>query len=192
MSGIEFQFETGRNFFTDLRYTRLSIRGRINEGDRTSLDSREETLLVNNEIHSLFSNCGICLNNEQVHSAISLYAHQAFGSAEFSGTNELKESLSQCQAYRYEIDSNDFIKRPFTDVLFKKGKDSFLRSVGSMTVCIQNLLLPNVNLRLKLIRLYPSFIMIDTVGNNMPHISIMKNFQMRLLFPQNGTSVHRR
>ena len=32
-STIEFQLETDRNIFTDLRSTRLFIRGRVNKGD---------------------------------------------------------------------------------------------------------------------------------------------------------------
>ena len=55
-STIEFQLETDRNIFTDLRSTRLFIRGRVIKGDRTRLDNAEETLLVNNALHSLFSN----------------------------------------------------------------------------------------------------------------------------------------
>ena len=146
--------ETDRNIFTDLRSTRLFIRGRVIKGDRTRLDNAEETLLVNNALHSLFSNCEVYLNNEQVHSANSLYAHQVFVSAEFSGTKGTKESLSQCQGYRYEIEPNNFTKRAFTDTVFQKDKDEFT-FYGPLAIGLfacETLLLPNVNLRLKLIR----------------------------------------
>ena len=89
--------------------------GRVFKGDRTRLANSEETLLINNALHSLFSNCEVYLNNEQVHSASSLYVHQAFVSAEFSGTKGTKESLSQRHVGRYEIEPNDFTKREFTD-----------------------------------------------------------------------------
>ena len=167
-SSIEFQLETDRNIFTDLRSTRLFIRGRVIKGDRTRLDNAEETLLVNNALHSLFSNCEVYLNNEQVHSANSLYAHQAFVSAEFSGTKGTKESLSQCQGYRYEIEPNDFTKRAFTDTVFQKDKDEFT-FYGPLAIGLfacETLLLPNVNLRLKLIWSSPAFYMIDTGGLN--------------------------
>ena len=62
-------------------------------------------------------------------SANSFYAHQAFVSAEFSGTKGTKESLSQCQGYRYEIEPNDFTKRAFTDTVFQRDKDEFTFTV---------------------------------------------------------------
>ena len=158
--------ETDRNIFNDLRSTPLFIRGRVIKGDRTRLDKAKETLLADNALHSLFSNCEVYLNNDEVHSANSLYAHQALVSAELSGTKGTKESLSQCQGYRYEIEPNDFTKRPFTDVVFQKAKDEFT-FYGPLAIGLfacETLLLPNVNLKLKLIRSSPSFYMIDTRG----------------------------
>ena len=118
--------------------------------------------------HSLFSNCEVYLNNEQVHSVNSLYAHQASVYAEYSGTKGTKKSLSQCQGYRYEIEPNDFTKRPFTDVVLQKDKDEFT-FYGPLAIGLfacEPLVLPNVNLRLKLIRYSPAFYMIDTGGLN--------------------------
>ena len=43
-STTEFQLETDRIIFTDLRSTRLFIRGRVIKGDRTRLDNAKETL----------------------------------------------------------------------------------------------------------------------------------------------------
>ena len=167
-STIRFQLETDRIIFTELRSTRLFSRGRVIKGDRTLLNNAEETLLIFNALHSLFSNCEVCLNNEQVHSANSLYAHQAYASAEFSGKKGTKESLSQCQVYRYEIEPNDFTKRAFTDTVFKKDTDEFT-FYGQLAIGLfarETFLLPNVNLRMKLIRSTLAFYMIDTCGLN--------------------------
>ena len=151
-----------------MRSTRLFIRGRVIKGGRTRLDNAEETLLVSNALHSLFSNCEVYLNNEQLHSANSLSAHQAFVSAVFSGTKRTEESLSQSQGYRYEIEPNDFTIRAFTDTVFRKDPDEFTfdapLAIG-LFAC-ETLLLPNVNLRLKLIRSSPALYMIDTGGLN--------------------------
>ena len=197
-STIEFQLETDRNIFTDLRSTRLFIRRIIIKGDRTSLDNAEVTILVNNALHSLFSNCEVYPNNEQVHSANSLHAHQAFVSTKFSGTNGIKESLSQCQGYRCVIEPNYFTKRPFTDVVFQKDKDEFI-FYGPLAIGLfacETFLLPNVTVRLKLIRSSPAFYMIDTGGLNSEaivleaclftrHVAIsdnwMRSFKSRLL-----------
>ena len=144
-STIEIQLETDCNIFTDLRSTQLFIRRTVIKGDQTRLDNAEETLLVNNALHSLFSNCEVYLNNEQVHSANSLYAHQVFVSAEFSGTKGTKESLSECQEYWYENESNDFTKRPFTNVVFQKDKDvlTFYGPSAIGPFACETLLLPN-------------------------------------------------
>ena len=109
-----------------------------------------------------------------------------------------KESLSQCQGYRYEIEPNDFTKRAFTDTVFKKDQDEFT-FYGPLAIGLfacETLLLPNVNLRLKLIRSSPAFYMIDTGGLNSEAIILeaclstrqvaisdnwMRNFKSRLL-----------
>ena len=64
-------------------------------------------------LHSLFSYCEVYLNNEQVHSANSLYAHQVFVSAEFLRTKEQRKG----QQYRYGVEPDDFTKRLYTDTL---------------------------------------------------------------------------
>ena len=101
---------------------------------------------------------------------IFCFCHQkSFSSVpKFSGTKGTKEILSQCQGYRYEIEPNDFTKRPFTDVFFQKDKDEFT-FYGPLAIVLfacETLLLPNVNLRLKLIRSSPALYMIDTGGLN--------------------------
>ena len=121
-STIQFQLESNCIIFTDLRSTRLFIRGTVTKVNRTHLDNAEETLWVNNALHSLLSNCDIYVNNEQVQIPNSLYARQAFVSAENLGTKGTEERLSHGQGYRYESEPIDFSKRPFTDVFFKKLK----------------------------------------------------------------------
>ena len=69
---ILFRLEANCIIFTDLRSTRLFIRGRVFKVNRTRLDNAEETLLVNNALHSLLSNCEIYVNNEQVHNSRQL------------------------------------------------------------------------------------------------------------------------
>ena len=122
---MEFQLKIDRNTFADMRSSRLLIRGRAIKVDRTRLDKADETLLVNNALHSIFSYCEVYLNNEEVHSSNFLYAQQALVSAEFSGTKGTKATLSQCQGYRYKTDPNDFTKSPFEDVVFQKDKYEF-------------------------------------------------------------------
>ena len=77
-------------------------------------------MFVNNTMHTLFSNCEVHFNNEQVYTSNGLYAHEAFISNEFSKTKGTKSSICACQRYRYEKDPASFGDEPF---LSRKAKN---------------------------------------------------------------------
>ena len=89
-------------------------------GKRTGdSDGTDDVMFVNNTMHSLFSNCEVFFNNEQVYTSNGLYPHKAFVPNEFSGTKGTKESISFCQGYDYENDPSAFGEEPFVT---RKGK----------------------------------------------------------------------
>ena len=93
-SSIEFEFETDRNLYLEIRDTHLSLKLQLfkeklfeafkNEKAenkaKSEQDSDEEpqTCLtyVNNLQHSLFSNCEVYFNNTKVYNANGLYPHK--------------------------------------------------------------------------------------------------------------------
>ena len=89
-SSIEFEFETDRNFYLDMRDNHLRLKLQIFKGRlfdafkkeigehkaKSEEDSDEEPqtylIYVSNLLHSLFSNCEVCFNNTMVYNANGL------------------------------------------------------------------------------------------------------------------------
>ena len=112
-STIEFQLETDRNIFADLRSTRLFIRGRVINWDGTRLDNAEETLLVNNALHSLFFNLEVCLNNEQVHRPILFMLIKLLSLLNFQGQKERRKPISMSKDIVTKLNQLIFTKDHF-------------------------------------------------------------------------------
>ena len=51
---------------------------------------------VNNVLHSLFSNCEVYLNNQQVYNSNGLYGHKALISNEFIASSRNNEGILAC------------------------------------------------------------------------------------------------
>ena len=163
---LEFNFATDRNVMIDLQETFLYLKVKIGKGT-ADLDGTDDVMFVNNTMHSLFSNCEVFFNNEQVYTSNGLYPHKAFVSNEFSGTKGTKESISFCQGYDYEKDPSAFGEELFVT---RKGKKSdTVAFYGKLCVDIftcDKFLLPNVNVRLRLVRSRPIFYLISQQNKN--------------------------
>ena len=70
---------------------------------------------VNNLLHSLFSNCEVYLNNQQVYNSNVLYGHKAFISNEFNASTRNNEGILACHGYVFEKQLGDFDKSLFID-----------------------------------------------------------------------------
>ena len=105
---IEFEFQTDRSYYVDLRQTYLAlklklVRGRVYETYNTrevkkehkeeAKAEEEETAEedapvplithVNNILHSIFSNVEVYINNQQMYNSNGLYAHKSYISNNF-------------------------------------------------------------------------------------------------------------
>ena len=94
-SSIEFEFETDRILYLDMRDTHFSLKLQLFNGGlfhafkkekaehkaKSEDDSDEETdpnvTYVNNLLHSLFSNCYVYFNNTMAYNANGLYPYKA-------------------------------------------------------------------------------------------------------------------
>ena len=132
-SSIEFEFETERSFYLDMRDIHLQIKvglqkGRLfedfmkkEEHGKTDLgmtfldDDLQYLTHVNNLLHSPFSNCDVYLNNQQVYNSNGLYGHKALIFNEFNASTINNEGILACQVYEFEKDSSDYEKSPFID-----------------------------------------------------------------------------
>ena len=111
---IEFEFETDRNLYLDLRDTHLSLKLQLFKGRlfdafkkekaehkaKSEEDSDEEpkTYLnyVNNLLHSLFSNCEVYFNKTMVYNANELYPHKAQISNKFNSSAMSNKGILDC------------------------------------------------------------------------------------------------
>ena len=107
---IEFEFQTDRNYYADLRQTNLAlklklVRGRgyensitkeVKKEQKDEAKSEEEETAeeeapvplithVNNNLHSIFSTVEAYINNQQIYNTNGLYAHKSYISNIFQG-----------------------------------------------------------------------------------------------------------
>lgn len=182
-SSIEFEYETDRSIYLDLRDTHLLIKVQINKGrlydeylnrtvkidkdeeeEEDSLMDKDYVTHVNNLLHSLFSNCEVYLNNYQVYNSNGLYAHKAFISNEFNASTTSNEGILKCHGYTFEPNPDDSTSDVFVDRSAKINDNVGLTMYGRLAIDFfqcEKLLLPNTKLRLKLIRSRPNFYMVS-------------------------------
>ena len=116
---IEFEFQTDRNYYVDLRQTYLAlklklVRGRgyetyntkeIKKEHKEEAKAEEEetageddpVLLVthvNNILHSIFSNVEVYINNQQIYNSNGLYGHKSYISNNFKGALWIQGSFA--------------------------------------------------------------------------------------------------
>ena len=181
-SSIEFEFETNRSFYLDMRDIHLQIKvglqkgrlfddfmkkdehGKPDMGMSFTDDDLHYLTHVNNILHSLFSNCEVYLNNQQVYNSNGLYGHNALISNEFNASTRKNEGILACHGYEFEKEPSDYEKSPFIDreeeLLLKNGSTYYGKLAIDLFQC-EKLLLPNTKVRLKLIRARPTFYMIS-------------------------------
>ena len=107
---IEFEFETDRSYYVDLRQTYLALKLKLvrcrgyepyntkgvkKEHKEEAKAEEEETAEeedpvplvthVNNILHSIFSNVEVDINNQQIYNSNGLYAHKSHISNNFTG-----------------------------------------------------------------------------------------------------------
>ena len=70
---------------------------------------------VNSILASLFSNCEVYLNNQQVYNSNGLYGHNASISNEFSASTRTNEGILACHSYEFANYPSYFEKSPFID-----------------------------------------------------------------------------
>ena len=119
---IEFEFQTDRNYYVDLRQTYLALKLKLVKGrgyetyntkevrkeHKDEAKAEEEELAeeesvplvthVNNILHSTFSNVEVYVNNQQIHSSIGPDAHKAYISNNFKGAISEYNGVLHCKA----------------------------------------------------------------------------------------------
>ena len=155
---IEFEFQTDRNYYVDLRQSFLALKLKFVKGrgydtyeskekkkehkDESVVftetgddDSEEEEVArvtyVNNIMHSIFSNVEVYINNQQIYNSNGLYAHKSYISNNFKAAISEYKGVLHCEGYDYEQDPED-INNPLPDPFFTRRMKLLSRPDGFM------------------------------------------------------------
>ena len=145
---IEFEFQTDRNYYVDLRQSFLALKLKLVKGlgydtyeskekkkehkdesvvfTVTGTDDEEEVArvtYVNNILLSNFSNVEVYINNQQIYNSNGLYAHKSFISNNFKAAISENKEVLHCEGYDYEQDPED-IGNPLPDSFFYKENET--------------------------------------------------------------------
>ena len=119
-SSIEFEIETDRSIYLDMRDINFQIKvglqkgrlfddfmkkdehGKTDKGMSFTDDDLHYRTHVNNLLHSLFSNCEMYLNNQQVYNSNGLHGHKVLFSNEFNASTRNNEGIMACNGYEFE------------------------------------------------------------------------------------------
>ena len=157
---IEFEFQTDRNYYVDLRQSFLALKLKFVKGrgydtceskekkkehkdesvvfiETGTDDSDEEEKVarvtyVNNIRHSIFSNDEVYINNQQIYNSNGLYAHKSYISNNFKGAITEYKGVLHCEGYDNEQDPED-INNPQLDPFFTKRMKLLSRPDGFMS-----------------------------------------------------------
>ena len=107
---IEFEIQTDRNYYVDLRQTYLALKlklvrcrgyesyntkeikkehkekAKAEEGETVEEEAVPLVTRVNNIMHSIFSNVEVYINSQQIFNSNGLYADKSYNSNNFKGT----------------------------------------------------------------------------------------------------------
>ena len=118
---IEFDFQTDRNYYVDLRQTYLALKIKFVNGRgyetyknkdnkkkhkkeaKANEETEEEPLVthVNNILHSIFSYGKVYIKTQQFYFSVGFYAHKSYISSNFKGAIYEYKGVLHCESYDY-------------------------------------------------------------------------------------------
>ena len=154
---IEFEFQTDRIYYVDLRQTYLTLKLKLVKGrgyeiyntkevkkehKEEAKGEKEETAEgddpvplvthVNNILDSIFSNFEVYINNQQIYNSNGLYAHKSYSSNNFNGAISEYKGILHCEGYDYEEFLDEIMKAPLSEPFFTRRMKMFSRPDGFM------------------------------------------------------------
>ena len=156
-NGIEFEFQTDRNYYVDWRQTYLTLKLKLLKGcgyktyntkeikkehkEEAKAEEEETTeeddpvplvTHVNNILHSIFSNVEVYINNQQIYNSNGLYAHKSYISNNFKRAISEYKGVLHCEGYDYEEFPNEIMEAPLAEPFFTRRMKMLSRLDGFM------------------------------------------------------------
>ena len=152
----EFEFQTDRNLYVDLRQTYFLVklklvRGRgyetynskeVKKEQKEKAKAKEEETVgeasallvthVNNILHSFFSNVEVYISNQQIYNSNGLYAHKFYLSNNFKEAFFEYKGVLQCEGYVYEEFFNEIMEAPLSEPFFTRRMKTDLMASCNM------------------------------------------------------------
>ena len=153
---IEFEFQTDRNYYVDVKQTYLAlklklVRGRgyetyntkeVKKEHKEEAKAEEEKTAeeeavplvthVNNMLHSIFSNVEVYINNQQIYNSHGVYAHKSYISNNFKGAITEYMFVLHCEGYAYEEFPEEIMEAPLSEPFFTRRVKMLSRPGGFM------------------------------------------------------------
>ena len=76
--------------------------------------------LVNNKLHSIFSNVEVYISNQQVYNSNGLYAHKSYTSNNFKGAISEKKEVLHCEVNDYDEFPGEVMEAPLSELFFTR------------------------------------------------------------------------
>ena len=155
---IEFEFQTDRNYYVDLRQTYLAwkltfVRGRgyeIFDRKQTKKEHEEDTKAdeqatateedqeapvpvvnhVNNILHSIFYNVEMYINSQQFYNSNGVYEHFSYLSNNCNGVISEYEGVLHCEGYDYGEFPHEIMETPLSEPFFSRSMEMLSRPDG--------------------------------------------------------------
>ena len=156
-NGIEFEFQTDRNYYIDLRQTYLVLKLKLVRGrgyevyntEEVKKEHREEAKAeeeepaeeddpapfvthVDNILHSILSNVELYINNQQIYNSNGLYAHKSYFSNNFKGAISEYKGVLHRERYDYEEILDEIMEAHLSAPFFTRRMKKLSRPNGFM------------------------------------------------------------
>ena len=154
---IEFEFQTDRNKYVDLRQTYLAVKLKLVRGQSYEIYNSKEVKKehkekvkaeeqetveeeapvplvthVNNILHSIFSNPEVYINIQQIYNSNGMYAHDSYISINFKGAISEYKGVLHCEEYDYEELPDEIMEAPLSETFFTRRMKMRSRPDGFM------------------------------------------------------------
>ena len=153
---IEFEFQTDRIFYVDLRQSYLALKLKLARGgsyenyntrevkkelkkeakaeeQKTAVDAPFPLVThVTNILHSIFSNGEVHINNHQIYNSDRFYAHKSYISNILKGAMSKYKGGLHCEGYDYEEFPDEIVEAPLSEPFFKRRMKILCRPDGFM------------------------------------------------------------
>ena len=154
----------------DLNFLQLGLQVAIytpDGKDRIKASDASKVVFANNALHSLFSQVEVYANGILISDSNNTYHHRAFLETELTTNSDSKETWAACQGYTYDpepssdANKSEWLQYRLKDTLTGDYTFNFYGSLYVDFFSCEKLMLPEVDIRIKLYRASNEFSLIS-------------------------------